>query len=159
MRPDLSVTELTDRVLITEVIHEYCRALDAMELDAVAALFTADCVVEYGPDLHSSGALGLRHDLGRMWRWARTAHHSSNVLLRFPGPDEARATSSVWAWHEAPDGSTATMTGQYHDRLVRTGDGWRIAHRRQLMTGNDAGFVVAIHPFARRPDERPGATS
>lgn len=127
MRPGVSEGELLDRALITDVIYEYCHALDAMDLDAVAALFTEHCFVDYGPALQSNGAAALRRDLGRMWRWARTAHHSSNVRMRFPEATRAVATSSVWAWHEAPDKLTATMTGQYHDTLVYTGDGWRIA--------------------------------
>lgn len=154
MRPMITSAELVDRALVTDLIHEYCRALDAMELDALAALFTDDCLVEYGPTLYSHGVRALRSDLARLWRWSRTAHHSSNVQLRFTDVDTALATSAVWAWHEAPDGTTATMTGQYHDTAVRTADGWRIARRRQYMTGSDPGFTVDIHRLVRRPDER-----
>lgn len=154
MRLSVTTAELVDRALISELIHEYCRALDAMELDALSALFTDDCVVDYGPALSSRGATTLRRDLHRMWRWTRTAHHSSNLQVRFADPDTASVTSAVWAWHEAPDGSTATMTGQYHDTVVRTPDGWRIHRRRQVMSGHDAGFTVDINPMPRRPDER-----
>ncbi len=158
MRPTITPTQLVDRALITDLVHEYCRALDAMELNALVALFTDDCVVEYGPTISSHGACALRHDLGRMWRWARTARHtSSNVLVRFADADTTLITSAVWAWHEAPDGHTATATGQYHDTVVRTADGWRIAARRQVLTGNDAGFIVDIHPMPRKADERTAA--
>jgi ketosteroid isomerase-like protein len=146
---------LLDRAAITEVIHEYCRTLDEMDLDGLSALFTTDCYVDYGPEIHSSGAAQLKADLGRMWRWARTSHHGSGVQIRFTAPDTATATSYVLAWHERPDGSTATMMGQYHDEFVRQADGWRIARRRQVLTGNDAGFTVAINRFQRRPDQRP----
>ncbi len=40
---------LEDKQAITEVLYAYCAHLDRMDLDALAALFTADCVVEYGP--------------------------------------------------------------------------------------------------------------
>lgn len=148
--------ELLDRQQITQLIYEYCRTLDEMDLDGLVGLFTTDCVVDYGPEprLHSAGAAALREDLTRMWRWARTSHHSSNVQVEFVDDDTATACSYVLAWHEAQDGTTATMMGQYHDRLVRTADGWRIAHRRQLLTGNDAGFTVGINRFHRRPDPR-----
>jgi ketosteroid isomerase-like protein len=149
--------ELRDRRRITDLIHEYCRSLDAMDLDALVQLFTADCTVDYGPEppLQSHGAQALQRDLARMWRWSRTSHHSSNVQIDFVDADTATACSYVLAWHEAPDGSTATMMGQYRDRLVREPDGWRIAHRRQVMTGNDAGFTVRINRFERLPDPRP----
>jgi ketosteroid isomerase-like protein len=139
-----------DRTAIIDILHAYCRALDEMDLDAIAALFTADCVVSYGPRLESQGAAQLAADLARLWRWRRTSHHLSNVSVSVTG-DAAEATSYVIAWHEAPDGRTATLYGQYRDRLQRTGAGWRIARRSQLMNGNDAGFTVGIHPLPRRP--------
>jgi uncharacterized protein (TIGR02246 family) len=146
-----------DRDAITDLIYEYCRTLDAMDLDRLVSLFTEDCVVDYGPGpgMRSETRAGLRADLERMWRWARTSHHSSNVQIRFLSEDRATARSYVIAWHERPDGTTATMMGQYLDELVREAGGWRIARRRQELTGNDAGFTVAINPFVRLA--RPGA--
>ena len=104
-----------------------------------------------GPALASQGRAALARSLERMWRWARTSHHLSNVRITFEGPDAAQAISYVIAWHERPDGSTATVYGQYRDRLVRTAQGWRIARRRMLMNGSDAGFTVPITPLERRP--------
>jgi ketosteroid isomerase-like protein len=156
--PDRRLDDLVDKQAIAEVLYAYCAHLDRMDLDALAALFTADCVVDYGPEprLQSHGADGLRHDLARMWRWARTSHHLSNVMVRLEGDGvHAGATSYVIAWHERPDGSTATMMGQYQDRLVKEGGRWRISRRRQELTGNDAGFDVNINRFERipRPDD------
>ena len=103
------------------MLNEYCRALDAMELDAVASLFCDDCVVEYGPEerLQSRGRAALRKGLERLWRWARTSHHMSNIQVSLGGEDEAVANSYVIAWHERPDGTTAAVWGQYEDRLRR----------------------------------------
>jgi ketosteroid isomerase-like protein len=156
--PGHRLRALEDKQAITEVLYGYCAHLDRMDLDALAALFTADCVVDYGPEarLQSRGADGLRHDLARMWRWARTSHHLSNVMVTLDGDGEhAGAVSYVIAWHERPDGSTATMMGQYQDRLVQQDGRWRISRRRQVLTGNDAGFDVNINRFERlpRPDQ------
>ena len=144
---------LKDRQAITDVLVQYCRALDLMDLPAVAALFTDDCVVEYGAGefLRSRGSAALRKSLERMWRWSRTSHHLSNVLIRFEGDDAAVSSSYVHAWHERPDGSTATILGQYHDRFVRRPEGWRISERRMLMNGCDAGFTVNINRLDRAP--------
>ena len=145
--------ELMDRQAITDVLIEYCCALDQMDLPRLAALFTDDCVVEYGPQpaLQSRGAAALERSLQRMWRWQRTSHHLSNVQISFTSADEARAGSYVYAWHERPDGSTATILGQYKDRFVRVDGGWRIAERRMEMNGCDSGFKVDIYPFERIP--------
>jgi ketosteroid isomerase-like protein len=149
---------LADKQAITEVLYAYCAHLDEMDLDALCALFTADCVVDYGPEPHlrSLGARALHRDLARMWRWSRTSHHLSNVTVRLDADGRgAAARSYVLAWHERPDGSTATMMGQYHDRLVRADGRWLIASRRQLLNGNDAGFDVNINRFERSsPPER-----
>ena len=144
---------LADRQEIADLLAEYCRALDLMDLAAIARLFTEDCRVEYGPEerMQSRGSGGVAKSLERMWRWSRTSHHLSNIQVAFEDADNARSLSYVLAWHERPDGSTATVMGQYHDRLRRTRDGWRIAWRRMEMNGCDAGFTVNLYRTARRP--------
>jgi len=151
------VLEARDKQAITEVLFAYCAYLDRMDLDALALLFTDDCRVDYGPEdhMHSNGSMELRRDLSRMWRWHRTSHHLSNVVITLDDDHlHADAVSYVIAWHERPDASTATMMGQYVDRMERIGDQWRIAERRQVLTGNDAGFDVKINAFERlsRPE-------
>ena len=150
---DERLRQLCDTLEITRVLNEYCAALDRMDLPRLCALFTEDCLVEYGPEewLQSRGAANLENSLARMWRWARTSHHLSNVQVEFTGDGEARVQSYVQAWHERPDGSSATIFGQYHDRFVRQDAGWRIAERRMLMNGSDSGFAVNINPLERIP--------
>lgn len=148
---------LNDRNAINDVLIRYCNALDRMDLDALTALFTDDCKVAYGPDerLQSRGKAALKKSLERMWRWARTSHHLSNVLIETNDADAATATSYVAAWHERSDGSTATVLGQYRDRLVRLDDRWLIAERKMLMNGSDAGFTLELFELDRR-DPPPG---
>ena len=150
---DAAHSELIDRQAITDVLVQYCCALDRMDLPCLASLFTDDCIVEYGPDpaLKSRGADALEKSLHRMWRWQRTSHHLSNVQIKFTANDEAQVGSYVHAWHERQDGSTATIFGQYRDRFVRIDDRWRIAERRMEMNGCDTGFTVPVHILDRRP--------
>ena len=131
---------------------QYCYALDRMDLPLLSALFTSDCTVDYGPDerLQSNSAAALEKSLERMWRWSRTSHHLSNVQIKFEN-DGAVANSYVHAWHERSDGSTATILGQYQDRFVRVDSNWRIAERRMVMNGCDAGFTVNINRCKRNP--------
>ena len=145
------IQQLIDRQAIADVLHGYCRALDTMRLHELRAIFTEDCVVEFGPDprLNSTGRPALEASLARLWRWQRTSHHLSNLCVSFGEPGRAAAESYVIAWHERPDGSSATLWGQYHDQLVDTPEGWRIARRRQVMSGSDPSFTVQIHRLAR----------
>lgn len=149
---DKASHRLQDEREITAVLTEYCYALDCMDLLRLSALFTDDCVVDYGPDerLQSRGAAALAKSLERMWRWSRTSHHLSNVLVEFDGDDAANVRSYVHAWHERPDGSNATILGQYHDRFLRSGGLWHIETRRMLMNGCDAGFTVNINRLERK---------
>ena len=144
---------LIDRGEIAELLNRYCIALDRMELGELASLFTEDCSVAYGPDdsLRSEGSAALVRSLARMWRWTRTSHHLSNVVVDFDDEDTASAVSYVIAWHERPDGTTATVFGQYRDTVVRVDGAWRIAKRRMFMNGNDAGFTVNLFPATREP--------
>lgn len=142
---------MTDREAIAEVLAAYCRLLDEMRLEELAALFTPDAEVSYGPvePLRARGRLAIEQSLGRMWRWARTSHHLSNVEIRQAAPDRAEAVSYVLAWHERADGTTATVFGRYEDGLEREAGRWLIARRRMLMHGSDAGFTVPLHRLDR----------
>ncbi|MCU0908982.1 MAG: nuclear transport factor 2 family protein [Rhodobacteraceae bacterium] len=140
-----------DRAAIADLLADYCRHLDAMDLPALAALFTPEAAVTYGdaPALNAAGRAAIEASLARMWRWRRTAHHLTTLRLWADGPDTARSEARVIAWHERGDGRTATVHGRYLDRLVRGADGWRIAHRRMEELGSDAGFTVPLHPAPR----------
>ena len=148
---DGQVKRLLDQRAIEQVLIRYCIALDRMDLQVLASLFTPDCQVDYGSDprLKANGSSDLARSLERMWRWRRTSHNLSNVVIAFEDDDTAVATSYVHAWHERSDGTTATILGQYHDRLVRRSGAWLIAERRMVMNGCDAGFTVPIHPLER----------
>lgn len=136
---------------IKSVLIEYCTRLDQMDLPALSALFTEDCRVIYGDSsaLRSEGRAALEKSLARMWRWQRTAHHLSNFKLSFQDDAAADAESYVLAWHEAPDGHTATLYGRYLDRLVRQQGRWLIAERRMDMNGSDDGFRLPLPPAPR----------
>ncbi|CAN0579996.1 unnamed protein product [Ectocarpus sp. 12 AP-2014] len=143
--------DLIARQRIETVLIDYCAHLDRMDLAALGALFTTDCRVIYGdsPALQSEGRAALEESLARMWRWQRTAHHLSNVRIRLQGDATAQAESCVLAWHEAPDGHTATLYGRYIDRLVQRQGNWLIAERRMEMNGSDSGFRLPLPPAPR----------
>ena len=136
---DISLGELTDRAAITDVLHTYARVVDERDFAAVAAVFTEDCLAEYGlrpgDTLHSAAAVvdWLTTQLADS---TATSHHISNVQIAFTDADHAEATSYVYAWHRPPGApADPVILGRYVDRVVRTAAGWRIAHRRMLGHG------------------------
>jgi 3-phenylpropionate/cinnamic acid dioxygenase small subunit len=151
-----SLQQLQDRIDIETVLIQYCRYIDRVDLDPLAALFTEDCFVEYGPDANfsSQGRAKLRRDLERMWRYRRTAHQMSNIEIVFISDDEAHALSAVIAWHELPENQNREVVmlyGRYDDTLVRTEAGWRIRRRKLMNAGGDRVFEATIYPCERLP--------
>jgi ketosteroid isomerase-like protein len=148
-----ALQRMLDRQAITDAIHTYCRCVDLVDADGVAALFIEDCVVDYGPGLGgpTHGAAALRERLARgLPRFAATSHHVSNVEIDLAA-DGTSATSItyVMAWHRYPgDLPDATLHGQYHDTWVRGGDAWRIA-TRTLRVAGQTNFDVEWHPIGR----------
>lgn len=145
--------ELVSRQQIADVIHTYCLHVDRNEPEQVAALFTADCVVDYGPGLGGeiAGAAGLAAALTPgLARFAATHHQVSNVMIALESTDRATAVTYVTAWHrfpgEAPD---AVLYGQYHDVFVRHHGRWKIAQRKLLAAGQ-TGFNVEWLPIGRK---------
>lgn len=136
-----------------DVIHAYCRNVDLVRPAAVAALFTDDCTVDYGPGLgaptHGSADLERRLGAG-LPRFAATSHHVSNIEISFDGTDDAADTVTyLYAWHRYDDDRPdAHLWARYHDRFVRTTDGWRIA-ARVLRVAGQQDFDVDWHPIGR----------
>ena len=147
------VLDLVDRTEIADRLHDYCRGLDAMDLELLCSVFTEDCVVDYGPEpgMQTIGRGTLAHGLDRMmFRWVRTSHHLSNVQIELLDRDHARSVSYVMAWHEFPDRQTTILYAQYHDTLRREVTGWRVQERRLVMTGGDANWDIPNHRLTRK---------
>ncbi|WP_427925145.1 nuclear transport factor 2 family protein [Streptomyces sp. cg40] len=141
---DIHVAELVETGRIHRLLFDYAHHLDMNHPEEIAALFTEDCYVAYGPDFGAEGRAAYRETLGGIGSFfAATSHHVSNIVVDF-GPDlaTARVRSVLYAWHryvkDRPDGH---FFGQYHDELVRTDEGWRFA-RRELRASGVVDFHV-----------------
>jgi hypothetical protein len=129
---------LVDKDSIIDLVHQYSYFVDHGRYDEVVALFTDDCVVDYGPGNGSSvrSRTALRQLFGRPeGGFKATSHHNANVLVTFSDEDNATVLSSVYAWHESDDGGTPKVWGYYHDAVARTSEGWRFARRQLRILG------------------------
>ena len=105
----------------------YANLNDAGAWDAVAALYVDDGVMTRptAPDTPLTGREAILAAFkGRPPR--KTRHVCSNVVIEVLGPDEARGESAMILLQ--PD--AAPLAGSFHDRFVRTAEGWRFAARR-----------------------------
>jgi len=157
-----ALARVVDRAAIADLVYEYARTMDLNLPSELAALFTEDCVVDYGEGL--GGRIDGRAALERfvadsLPNVEATSHHVSNVQVRFEGPAAATGVAYLYAWHRfADERQDATLWGQYHDRFVRTSSGWRIAQRTLRVAGEEAMGFGAWHPIGRRTASR-GARS
>ncbi|WP_285550724.1 nuclear transport factor 2 family protein [Actinoplanes regularis] len=123
-----------DRLQIHEVIALHGHLCDAGAYDRFDLVFTPDLVVDTSdlglapvhPDDSSRSRLDMYIAVAhRRGPGDILAFHATNVIVREDGGG-ARAWSKGSTVNR--DGSVASYT--YEDQLVRTGDGWRIRHRK-----------------------------
>lgn len=144
---------LVDRQAIVDLVHTYCRGVDSIDEAALGTCFSDDCVVDYGPGM---GGPRIGRDvivaglLAGLPNFAATHHQVSNIEIRFDGVDSARGITYVTAWHRYHDDRPdAILWGQYHDRFVRSSDGWRIGERVLFATGQE-NFDIPWRMIPRR---------
>jgi ketosteroid isomerase-like protein len=143
-----------DRFAITELLHRYAYYFDRNEPEHVAALFTDDAVIDYGPEfpaIHGRAAVAERIGPGLRTIFAATSHHISNVIIDFEGADDARVTAYVYAWHRYLDGSpNGHLWGQYHVRARRSSGAWGIAALKLRVVAVEDFHRTNMHPIDRR---------
>jgi hypothetical protein len=126
---------LTDRIAIDDLLTHYATLIDARRFDELDQVFTPDAVLDY----RSAG--GIRGPFPEVRDWLSsvlpaftwTQHLVVNRAIDLaPGSDEATCRSLFNNPNSMEiDGKPwlFTVGGVYHDRLVRTPQGWRIRHR------------------------------
>lgn len=117
----------SDRDAIRELLARYTYAGDRGRVADLAACFAADGVLEY-PGASPVGPEAIAAALGagpRDPRLTFVRHHITNPSIAVDA--DSASARSYFAVHcdFGPDHS-----GTYDDRLVRTAEGWRFAHRR-----------------------------
>jgi len=143
--------------------YRYCEAVDLGHASRLADVFAEDGVFAAG-GLHLVGRAEIRRVFTEreQVRELRTRHVCTNV--RVDVLDELTATGVVYLtlfrrrgsadWSVPVPTTAPALVGSYHDRYVRTGDGWRIAERRQqvvFVDPSDAGWSPVGHDVL--PDE------
>ena len=128
-------TESLDIVRACErLIADYAYFRDREEAEPYAAVFAVDGVFEFR-GARFVGRKAIRQRLVDAAGQVVTRHVMSNVRITPIDADNAEATSIVTLYQG--DRSTPPIEvpgmlgiGEYHDRFVRTDEGWKIAHRK-----------------------------
>ncbi len=131
-----------EKLEIIELVVRYAALIDGQTYDALGDVFTADALIDY----RSVGGLYARWPEVLAWlpsamsRFEVTQHFVSNVRFE-PDGDDIRVRAYVRATHGFRRDDALVffdLGGEYHDRVVRTPAGLRIAERtliRRWMQG------------------------
>jgi hypothetical protein len=134
---------MDDRTAIIDLAIAYTWALDSRNIDGLDEVFTPDATgMLHGVACEGRDAIKERIG-GAILRFDATQHLVGNHQVSVNG-DEGTHRCQLQGQHVlagTEGGNTFIVGGYYEDRVVRTADGWRIAHRLMQQTwtsGNPA---------------------
>jgi hypothetical protein len=147
----MTLAQIADRIEIDDLLTRYATALDDKDWEQWAACFTADAHIDY------TAAGGIKGTLAEVKAWLSqvmagfpmTQHLVTNKAVQIDG-DRATCRSALLNPMGVPDGDGMMLWiegGYYHDRLVRTADGWRIAERIERPTFSTRRNRVILRPI------------
>jgi 3-phenylpropionate/cinnamic acid dioxygenase small subunit len=120
--------QLVDRAEISDLLAAYSTAIDTQDWAGLAAVFTPDAECDYGTLGNPHGPDEIAGLVSRtLTGLDATQHLVGNVVVHVDG-DRATAECYLIAQHVRGD-RHYLLGGRYSDRVVRTPQGWRIAHR------------------------------
>jgi hypothetical protein len=129
--------EAHDRAQIQELRHKYGRALDERDWDLFGSLLADEVDADFSAFGVPAGRVPkatlvaiMQHSFRRDEMKSHQLYANFEIAL---DGDTATALASLVGRHVLPGfpgGDTFTLHARYHDRLVRTADGWRLAATR-----------------------------
>jgi hypothetical protein len=135
---------MADREDIIDLAVRYAWALDTKQVDGLRDVFTPDATAM----LRGVGCNGVDEIIARIGgsilRLDCTQHFISNHQVVVDG-DTATHRCQLQSQHVRAGvvgGDNFIVGGYYEDRLVRTGEGWRIAHRLMQQTWTEGNPAV-----------------
>ncbi|OBI44065.1 nuclear transport factor 2 family protein [Mycobacterium sp. E796] len=140
--------DVADRLAIHDALFRYAHALDDRDSQLLRTCFTEDAVCEVGATLTGIDSI-IAFAEGVLSGFDVTQHLIANPRCMIDG-DRAESVCDLQAQHiarGAPAGERYVIGGRYEDSLVRTPEGWRIAHRRLRVTwseGNPAPLTSRL---------------
>jgi 3-phenylpropionate/cinnamic acid dioxygenase small subunit len=130
----LNDDHLATTIGVTELLNRYAHTCDDRLLADFAALFLPDSSLLITGELYR-GPEGARRWLESVLDHPPGTHITMNVIVRPEATDEATSVAA-FVFVRRQDGTgpwEIVNVGRYHDRLVRTPDGWKFAAREIVL--------------------------
>jgi hypothetical protein len=130
----MDLQEMSDRLEIQDLVARYCHAIDRRQLDELDSIFTSDAVIDYTAfGAPRAGVVEMKAYLAEVLTAHAAYYHLAATSRIVLDGDRAECHTichnpMVFAREGRPD--VLYYCGLwYHDQLVRTPAGWRIAER------------------------------
>lgn len=150
-------SELVDRVQIETLMKSYCLFFDTKRAADLAALFTDDARIDYGPELEPViGRKKLEEMVhaGVSTRFESTNHQISNEIVTFTSESSATGTSHLYAWHKYFGSEViGHLYGGYRYHFTKTNEGWKISDLKLFASGTDGFHRETMHDFREILDQ------
>jgi ketosteroid isomerase-like protein len=143
--PEARIRLLEEEQAVREVLVRYTYYYDAADLDGVMSVFHDDCLL-INPRGTYVGKEAIRRNYGYLISLTKIVFHlAPNVLVRVADDlQQAWMTAYYYGVAVAPDGKLNATAGTYADRLLKTGEDWKIVARR--ITYNLRNSLAALPP-------------
>ena len=142
---DAAVQQLLDRAAIQDVLVRYTHALDTLDADKYAGVFTPDAVFEQGADRVSKGRSEIRSIITGLQKSRAEREAAGTATPTLMHHVMTNATLDIVSDHEAhhyaywmtilgtvDDGFRVASMGHYEDVLVKRNGEWLIQTRKLL---------------------------
>lgn len=129
---DATVARLLDERDIVALALRYCRALDTKDWELLDQVFTPGATAQLGNPTLLEGREAVRARIRTALEFLDDSQHLVGNHEVTVDADAGTHRCYLQAQHirALPEGSPHfIVAGRYEDELVRTSDGWRIAHR------------------------------
>jgi len=141
---DLAI--LMDERNIVAVVTRYCRALDTKDWALLGTVFLGDATAELGNPLRLEGVDAIVDRIRTALENLDDCQHlvgNHEVVVDGDSAMHRCYLQAQHVRHAATGGPNYIVGGRYEDRLSRTPDGWRIAHRTLVVMWTEGNVVVA----------------
>ena len=142
---DADLQTLLDERDIVALAARYCRALDTKDWPLLSEVFLPDATAELGSPVLLEGLDAIRHRIRTALEFLDDSQHLVGNHEVTVDHDAGTHRCYLQAQHirEVPDGSPNYMiAGRYEDRVQRTPQGWRIAHRTLTVMWSEGNLSV-----------------
>jgi 3-phenylpropionate/cinnamic acid dioxygenase small subunit len=135
--------DVADRLALHELAALYGDTIDNRDWDGLGRVFTDDMVYA-NPTMPGRDLVGLP----LLKTFMSRARHPLTHLISNVRVDEEEDGPVVHSRVLLLRDDGTAQAGEYHDRVVRTDDGWRIRHRTYVARVRPAGDPPAPEPSA-----------